>query len=352
MPSFIHEFANISFFQSAWFGIMAMVLVGSSWCLIGYIMGDAPKRGIEPGLVQFFGAVFSASVSLGIILATDSIPRCSLKVSLLTCGALALGGAMNFFMLMIMSFAMQRGPNGIIWAIIQSALVFPFLGGIVFFGVAVTWYRLLGLVLLLAALGFFAAGKDNSTRSSGWKIPAFICLAICAVQQNLSTAPAYFEEARAVNSIVRTFSASGGGLIAAILYLFFRNTPDRRTFSIASLRNVTLWKYIGGLQFFHLFFAYTLFYPGMNAMADHGLGGMCYPMMVGSCIITFTLLSILILKERFRFVQGFGLGLCVLGLAMLCCPQPDRRSGDDAVRPKNAEVVQASTPDDTVAVPD
>ena len=318
--SLFQDLLNIPFFQTAAFGIVAMILVGSSWCLIGFIMGDAPKRGIDPALVQFFGYIISAAVSLSIIFATGGIPHCPFKVTALTCGALALGGAMNFFMMLIMSYAMQRGPNGIIWAIIQSALIFPFLGGIIFFDVAVTWYRLSGMVLLLAALCFFAFCKDNSVKSSGWKIPAFICLAICAVQQNLTTAPAYFEEARTVNSIVRTFSSAGGGLIAAILYLLFRNSPEYRSGIVSNFRNATLWKYIGGLQFFNLIFAYTLFYPGMNAMADHGLGGMCYPMMVGSCIAAFTLLSILVLKERFRLVQAVGLGLCVLGLAMLCFP--------------------------------
>lgn len=316
----IQEFTNLPFFHSAMFGIISMILVGSSWCLIGYIMGDAPKRNIDPSLVQFFGYVIAALVSLITIFVTGGIPHCSLKVISLTCGALATGGALNFFMLLIMSYAMQRGPNGVIWAIIQSALIFPFLGGIIFFDVAVTWYRLSGLLLLLTALCFFAFCKDNSIKSSGWKIPAFICLAICAVQQNLTTAPSYFEEARAVNSIVRTFSSAIGGLLAAIFYLIFRNSSEYRTHILANLRNMTLWKYVGGLQLFNLLFAYTLFYPGMNAMADHGLGGMCYPMMVGSCIVAFTLFSFLVLKERFRAIQVIGLCLCVLGLIMLCLP--------------------------------
>ena len=38
---------SISFFQSLAFGIIAMVLVGGSWCFVGYIMGKAPKNNID-----------------------------------------------------------------------------------------------------------------------------------------------------------------------------------------------------------------------------------------------------------------------------------------------------------------
>lgn len=316
--SWIQEIMPTAFFQSALFGIFAMVLVGSSWCLTGFIMGDAPKKGVDPCLVQFFGFLLTIAASLLVLLGTDSFPHCPLPVLLLTCGALALGGALNFFMLLIMSYAMQRGPNGIIWAIIQSALIFPFLGGVLFFHVAVTGERLLGLAALLAALGFFACGKDNSRQGTGWKLPAFLCLMICAVQQNLTTAPAYFEEAREVNSIVRTLASATGGLLAALLYLLFRSSPAKTL--VANLHKPALWKYVAGLQGFNLIFAYTLFYPGMNVMADHGLGGMCYPLMVGSCIISFTLLSATALKERLRPLQALGLALCLLGLVMLCLP--------------------------------
>ena len=66
--------SQIAFFNSAAYGIIAMVVVGSSWCLIGFIMGDAPKRGIEPSLVQIFGAVVSDTVSTSIMLARSAYP--------------------------------------------------------------------------------------------------------------------------------------------------------------------------------------------------------------------------------------------------------------------------------------
>lgn len=42
---------------------------------------------------------------------------------------------------------------------------------------------------------------------------------------------------------------------------------------------------------------------------------------VGSRLASFTLLYVAIMRERLRPLQAVGLGLCLLGLAMLCLPQ-------------------------------
>ncbi|MBO7739276.1 MAG: hypothetical protein J6S18_02805, partial [Oscillospiraceae bacterium] len=47
-----------------------------------------------------------------------------------------------------------------------------------------------GIVSLLVALGLFACCKNNSSKGgSKWLLESFICLAICAVQQNITTMP-------------------------------------------------------------------------------------------------------------------------------------------------------------------
>ncbi|MBO7741968.1 MAG: hypothetical protein J6S21_05385, partial [Victivallales bacterium] len=226
-------------------------------------------------------------------------------------------------------------PNGIIWAIIQSALVFPFIGGVLFYDVAPTAVRITGILMLLLALALFALCKSNSRDGSRfWVVEAFICLAMCAVQQNISTMPSYYEAAHGVPSLVRALASVLGILISAIIYNAVRMTPERWKQIRGNLRNYTLWKYIFALQFFNLIFAYTLFYPGMNVMADHGMGGMCYPVMVGSCIVSFTLSSILVLKERFQKVQVFALIACILGILFLCLPHKEEsKPADNAPAP-------------------
>ena len=315
---------GIPFFSSVWFGVIAMLIVGGSFCLVGLVMGDAPKRGIEPSLVQLFGACFSILAGLVIMLIMNAVPVCSRKIWLPVCLTYATAGALNFVMLQVMSYAMQRGPNGIIWSIIQSALIFPFLGGVLFFGVLLTPFRAGGILTLLAALVLFGMAKDQKAgtkvneKKRGWRGAAFLCLAICAVQQNLMTAPSYFEEARAVTSIARSLATASGTFLGALVYNLLKMNAERLAQLRSNLGRWTLWRYIIALQFFGLVFSYTLFYPGMNVMADAGLGGICYPMMVGSCIVTFSLASVCLLKERMTLLQAIALTVCITGLVLIC----------------------------------
>ena len=315
---------GIPFFSSVWFGVIAMLIVGGSFCLVGLVMGDAPKRGIEPSLVQLFGACFSILAGLVIMLVMNAVPVCSWKIWLPVCLTYATAGTLNFMMLQIMSYAMQRGPNGIIWSIIQSALIFPFLGGVLFFGVLLTPFRAGGILTLLAALVLFGMAKDQKAgtkvneKKRGWRGAAFLCLAICAVQQNLMTAPSYFEEARAVTSIARSLATAFGTFLAALIYNLLKMNAERAAQLWSNLGRWALWRYIIALQFFGLIFSYTLLYPGMNVMADAGLGGICYPMMVGSCIVTFSLASVCLLKEAMTLLQAVALTLCITGLVLIC----------------------------------
>jgi hypothetical protein len=132
-----------AFLNSVYFGITAMVIVGSSWCLVGLVMGDAPKKNVDTSMVQFFGAAFSCLVSLILWIAAIPTVNCSLGVLFLACGVYAMGTFLNFYMLQFMSAAMQLGPNGVIWSIIQSAFIFPFIGGIVFFDLFRLGFQLL-----------------------------------------------------------------------------------------------------------------------------------------------------------------------------------------------------------------
>lgn len=311
-------FSTIPFFNSVAFGIIAMCIVGSSWSIIGLVMGDAPKKGIESSVVQLAGACFSATLSAIIMIATSAYSTASWQATLLCCLCYGANGAFNCIMLQFMSKAMQIGPNGIIWSIIQSGFVFTFIMGIVFFNVELTFMRGTGIVLILLALFVFGFGKDNNTKNSKWKLLAFTALFLTGIHQCLSVLPSYFEAVKNVSSIVRALSTSCGVLITALAWDLVQMDKAHFEKIKRNFKSMILWKYVGLLQFFSLICAYTLLYPGMDIMARAGMGGMCYPVMVGSCIISFTLASIFILKEKIRFLQLAGIAICIAGLILIC----------------------------------
>lgn len=320
------------FFQSVPFGITALVLVGSSWCLTGLVMGDAPKRGVLPADVMRIGSVVSIILGLLIMVCTGMYPKAPLSAMILACSLYFLAGAVNSIMCDIMSLAMQQGPNGIIWCIIQSGTIGPFLTGILFFNIRVNTVRLLGFLLLLGALICFGFGKGNEEKNKsvkivplvicgrvcGWKALAFIAFVLTAIVQSLVTIPSYFEGCRQITPIFRSIVLAAGFMTGIIVWGWYRKIPHPLLVPKTLLRQKWLWIYTCGLQFFSLIFAYLCLYPGMDILAKAGLGSMSYPIMVGSCIVAFTLSSVFLLREKIRLLQILALAGCIGGLICLC----------------------------------
>lgn len=307
------------FFDTLAWGISSMVLVGMSWCLVGLVMGDAPKKGVDVAMVQFFGAIVSALASVLIVFFTgagdDDISQ---KWLFITLGLYFGSGFLNFFMLQLMSKAMQSGPNGIIWSIIQSAMVFPFIVGMIFFNTGSGVVKSIGVVLLVVALIGFGIAKDNTRRgNSNWRWLALLALLICAVQQNLATLPGYYPECRKAGSVFCTMATAVGTVIASLLFTLFTLSTEKKRQLKNNFVSWHLWKYVIVLQGFGLFTSFLFFYPGVFIMGRNGLGMLCYPMMVGSCIVCFTLTSIFYLKEKIKPIQIAALILCICGLVCL-----------------------------------
>ena len=127
LNDFISTLEKVAFFNTPLFGIIALVLVGASWCLVGAIAGKAPKLGYRMDAIYLVGGSVAA-IFIAILCIFTGIGKYSSNLALfLSALAFFLGGAGCFFQGVAMSHAMQSGPNGIIWAIIQSAMIFPFI---------------------------------------------------------------------------------------------------------------------------------------------------------------------------------------------------------------------------------
>ncbi len=307
------------------FGICALFFVGMSWSLVGVVMGRAAKEGIDTGLVQLFGACVSGAVAVIVYLTSRAVmpSDCEPKYILLGCGAYFLASIMNFCGLQAMSAGMKRGPNGIVFCIMQSAVLFTFSFGILFHDEALTFYRGAGIVLMLAALILYGFARDNSQQVTGnWRAFAFLALGLIIIQQNLHNEPSFHEQTRNVPRALRIFAGCAGTLVAFStrwIWHYFRDRAQAvQMFS--GLKDKRLYIYVGCLQFFGLIFAYLLHYPGLDAMAKAGAGSVSYPLMVGSCLASFTAYSAIVLKERGGLVQACALACCLLGLTGLCIP--------------------------------
>ena len=218
-----------------------------------------------------------------------------------------------------MSAAMQRGPNGIIWAIVQSAMIFPFTMGILFFGAEFNVFRGIGIFMLLAALGMFGFLKDNSQSSGKWQLLTLFSFLSTGGIHVFSTLPSFFPEAQEVSSVARAASSAAGMMAASVICNVIRKGKPFWTEFFQQLRMPILWKFVLVMQLFSLFGLYFLMYPGLDVMAQHGIAGMGYPLMVGSCIVIFPLIGFFFLKERINKAQVVAFLCCIGGLILICC---------------------------------
>ena len=225
-------------------------------------------------------------------------------------------GLLNCIMLVLMSKAMQKGPNGMIWTIIQSAMIFPFLMGVFFFGVSPKIIRIFGLLMILTGLTLSGCAKDNSSSGGNWRLLAFIAFLITGVQQCLASIPSYFEAGRNLSPIIRSIATASGTLLTSGVLLL--QSGKWKNWG-GMIRSKWLWIFIGSLQFFGLIFAYLLLYPGMDAMAKNGIGSASYPLMIASCIIGFFLYCSFVIREKNSILQYGALAGCLLGIILICC---------------------------------
>ena len=292
------------------FGISSMVLVGLGWTIYGYVMGKAPKQNIRISCLMILSALTAGIVSIaaGLI---QGIPPAAGKTLLFVLGTQLLCGIVNYIQLDLMSRAMQKGPNGIIWSVLQMGFIFPFLMGVIFFAVPLTPLRLAGVLAMLIALALFGSGK-NSGNCGKWKLLTFGAFLATGASQSLCNLPSYYEATEAVSSIWRTAAFSLGMALGGTLFELPRGKKFLHDMA-DHLRRGRVWFNSALLEVPELFSSFCLMYPGMDVLSKLGIGAIAYPLMVGSCIIFFELFSIIILREKRQILQWIALVLCLAG---------------------------------------
>ena len=316
----ISYLGSVPFFNTAAFGILSLSFIGASWCLVGAIAGKAPKHNIKMEYLLFLGGLGAMAVCALFMLLSGKIDSGTPKIALyLTLLAFFLDGLMCYVQHTGVSRAMQNGPNGVIWALTQSAMVFPFIVGILFYGVELTAMRLAGIIFMLLSLVLFGGAKDDPETSRGpWKLVTFIVLVAVAIGQTVTNLPFYYEETKGISNSLCILVMMAGYVIPA----FFQIVLDKENKFAPTMKHILtskiIWIYSALLLPVAAFFAFTIQLPGMRAMSAHGLGGMCFPLMVGSCIATFSIYSALVLKEKMKKIELIALIFCIAGLICLC----------------------------------
>lgn len=302
--------------------ILGLAVVGLSWTLVGIVLGNAPKKGIPPEVLIFFGSAVPTLVGL-IVLHTGVLGTVNWfsKAAFWGIFYYGLSAVFNFFMMHLLSLTMQRGPNGIVWSITQSGMVVTFLCGIIFKGDIVTWVRIAGMVVLLAALLLLGLARDNHIKNNDrtWVWMAFGCFLLCGINQTFAMLATYVPEVRDdFNGVARSVVLNGGAMLPALCW----NIASKRREFLKQLNgcicNKYLWIYVAIQQGFGLIAAYFIQFRCFDYLSAHNLGSAAYPILVASCLLGFAVYSTCVLREKSSLVQKAGMVLCILGIILIC----------------------------------
>ena len=300
-----------------------LILVGFSWTYNGVVMGGVSRHNVSIPLMQLVAYSFGLVVGLGLLFSGLFPPlSASRGATIQACILYSLVGMLSFPLIVAMAKGMERGPNSLVWAILQSGMVIPFIYGICFHGVKAGTVRLFGMEHLLLALPLMSINRkkeEKKARGKSWVFFALVAFLLCGIQQTLNNEPSYSDEiCSGVPAIHRCLFIYVSNLVVAIVMLFCPNQAAVRKDIRTHLRNRYLWIYAIGLQTLTMVTGLFLSFNAMDRMAKLGMGAVSYPVMVISCILGFTLYSIIWLRERLTWEAIMGICLCIMGIVFLC----------------------------------
>lgn len=288
-------------------GILLMVLAGFGWVGVGCVVSFCAAKKVNLAAAQLVQALLC--VALGLVLVRfQPSAEVSARVRFLTYASLFLSGMGNFAAYDLMSRAMKHGPNGIIWSLVQSALIFPFLVGVIFFQERLTPARTAGMTALIVSILLLGAAKGDggaegkSGRLWLWiALAAFLAAGFTQVTTNL---PSYWAEAKKIGTVTRTIWFQLG-IAAGFLPLW---AIERK----ADFTGV--FKPAAGLSLLYILLYFVLMFNGLDKLAAAGAGSVGFPVMLGSCIVGFFLYSLIFLKEKLTPTGAAGFLLCLAGI--------------------------------------
>lgn len=313
--------------------LLLLVGTGISWVLVGAIVGWIGRLGFNLMIYQiisgFFGLLFCLYLAItkeNAILPPDGISHLTWCMVVVGC---YVNGLFNYFMIRFMGRAMKSGPNAIVWAIIQSGLIYPFLMGWLVFDVPMNICRAIGIVLIVASIILYAAreGRGNlspekSTEKKqlcgGWILPSILGMLCCGINQCGGNLPSYMERGQEFPSIFRQLMVTCGILSGCVGHLLLDGIRGHWP----KMPKAKEWGSLVGFSLLSMLVGYTvsvnLQFPGLDRIQEMGRGSMAYPVMVAACIIGFFPYGLFVLREKLRPIQAIGAVIGTLGIIIGC----------------------------------
>lgn len=290
-------------------GLLLLIFTAVLWVMQGSVVSTAAAKKLNLSFIQ---------MTMGLIVMICILPLkffVEISVSPLTVVSLIVAGACNGAALKLLNKAMQIGPNGLTWAIAQSAFATPFLMGIIFFRVPCSVIRGIGIALLIISMILMGLSGKNENNFSGsrskWILYSMMAYAVIGLSQCGGNLPSYFIEdsvSDIYNLLFRSALVAAGVFIAALINMIFfdrENYTARGTF-----REIVI-------LFFSTVIASVCMFKALDILVKKDSGAIGYPIVTGLSIVLFMLYTAFKLKEYPSWRSVGSVLLCLIGIAAL-----------------------------------
>ncbi len=227
---------------------------------------------------------------------------------------LGTAGICNFLFYLFVERAMRNGHNGLIWAVVNAALIVPFLTGIFVFGDEASWLCWCGAIVIVA--GIFAGGckkKDkepiSTNKNYSWVFWTAISFIFAGVTQAANNIPSYFEGTDDIPMLQKIFMFQAGSSLIAVLTLLTnmgkttQSDPEKKRSTVILTIILTL---MNG-------FLFACMYKCFEHLARVDLCAIAYPLLSGISILGFGVYSLVFLKEKITLPVLLSLILIAIG---------------------------------------
>lgn len=312
-------------------GILFAILTGLSWVVSGAVVGLAEKRGCGTSRQQLVGGALKATITLAVLTTGVALrpgaAAFSLRSDLRSFLWMVLCGFMNYWGAVCMGRAMLRGPNGIVWTIVQSGFVFPFALGVALGNTPLTATNAAGALCVLAGVACCgrAKGSRRETRDGAtWLVPALAGFALCGATQCAQCLAAMGPHETRPSALLRILFELTGAFCAIIPHRLWLWRNNRAIAAPADPDLGAKYRFLLKICSIHaaIFFAagFWWLYNALDRLEAAGLIAVANPLMLASCLVGFTIYGAVALRERPSRAQLLGTLFALAGIALIAAP--------------------------------
>ncbi len=292
-------------------GLLLTLVVGLIWVLVGVVLTRVAATGTSVIGFYMIGCWLAAGFSW-VFLVDWPVLRAGIPDR---AGELAvwlgIAGTLNSLGQLLLVKAMNAGHKGVSWAMVQIAMLIPFLSALFFWQERLTLVGMAGITMLLLAIALLSRGRGVQIGESAtvpvWKWLCFVLGALLLIgsSQACQAVPSHWAGWQDAGQLRVCLLATGGAVANTVWVLLMR-----QRITLPAIRYGALWAILA-------VFSYLFLFRALDHLTQAGMSCFVFPIGQATCMIGFALYSAWRLKEVFNLTVRCGLGCCLTGILLM-----------------------------------